>query len=142
MPASVLFVCVHNSARSQMAEAFLKKMAGDRVIVESAGFDPTTINPHVVTAMAEVGIDISRNKTQSVFELVRRGNYFGYVVTVCERAKEEDCPTFPGLSKRLHWDLENPEDYTGTAEEKLQKARVLRDRIRQLVGGFIIEYLI
>lgn len=142
MPVNVLFVCVHNSARSQMAEAFLKEMAGDRVSAESAGFVPTTINPHVVSVMAEVGIDVSRNKTQSVFDLVRKGNYYGFVITVCDRAKEEDCPTFPGLPKRLHWDLENPEDFTGTEAEILERIRVLRDRIRQLVGGFIIEFLI
>lgn len=141
MPVKVLFICVHNSARSQMAEAFLREMAGDRVAVESAGYEPSTINPLVVKVMAEIGIDLSKKGTQSVFSLAKRGVFFGYVITVCDRAREADCPIFPGIVKRLHWDLENPEDFTGTEEEIMQKVRDLRDLIKTLVGGFIQEYL-
>ena len=141
MIAKILFVCVHNSARSQMAEAFLQQLAGDRVFVQSAGFEPTAINPLVVKVMAEVGIDISEKGTQSVFSLVRKDAFFGYVITVCDRAKEADCPIFPGIVKRLHWDLENPEEYSGTEEEVLGKIRDLRDRIKTLVEGFIQESL-
>ena len=141
MPAKVLFICVHNSARSQMAEAFLNEMAGGKVLVESAGFEPTTIKPLVVKVMAETGIDLSEKSTQSVFSLVRNNTYFGHVITVCDRAREADCPIFPGVVRRLHWDLENPEDFSGTEEEVLEKVRALRDQIRTLVSGFIQEHL-
>ena len=133
----VLFVCVHNSARSQMAEAFLKHYGGDRFDVESAGYEPTHINPLVVEVMLEVDIDISNNKTQSVFELFRAGKFYGFIITVCNRARESDCPIFPGIARRLYWDLENPEDYEGTKQEKLERLRTLRDKIKKLVLEFI-----
>ncbi len=137
MKKKVLFVCVHNSARSQMAEAFLKHYGADGYEAESAGFEPTSIDPLVVEVMAEAGIDISKNITQSVFELYRAGRFFGYIITVCSRARESDCPTFPGIKRRLHWELENPEDYEGTREEKIERLRILRDRIKELVLDFI-----
>ena len=133
----VLFVCVHNSARSQMAEAFLKHYGGDRFDVESAGYEPTHINPLVVEVMSEVDIDISNNKTQSVFELFRAGKFYGFIITVCNRARESDCPIFPGIARRIYWDLENPEDYKGTKQEKLERLRTLRDKIKKLVLEFI-----
>ena len=136
----VLFICVHNSARSQMAEEFLRKFGGDEFEVESAGFIPTAINPLVVEVMKEEGIDLSDKSTKSVFDLVKAQNFYGYVVTVCNKAKETECPIFPGVPKRIHWDLENPEDFTGTEEEKLDKTRVLKDQIKQLVLKFIEEY--
>lgn len=136
----VLFICVHNSARSQMAEEFLRKFGGDEFGVESAGFIPTAINPLVVEVMKEEGIDLSDKSTKSVFDLVKAQNFYGYVVTVCNKAKETECPIFPGVPKRIHWDLENPEDFTGTEEEKLDKTRVLKDQIKQLVLKFIEEY--
>ncbi|PKM68272.1 MAG: arsenate reductase ArsC [Firmicutes bacterium HGW-Firmicutes-2] len=137
MKTKVLFVCVHNSARSQMAEAFLKKLGGDHFEVESAGFAPTKINPLVVEVMKEEGIDLSEKKTQSVFSLVKAQKFYGYVITVCNRAKETECPIFPGSPIRLHWDLENPEDYTGTHEEKLNKVRELKNQIKELIVDFI-----
>lgn len=137
MKKKVLFVCVHNSARSQMSEAFLKYYGADGYEVESAGFEPTWINPLVVEVMSEADIDISKNKTQSVFELFRAGKFFGYIITVCSRARESDCPIFPGIKRRIHWDLENPEDYEGTKEEKLERLRELRDKIKELVLEFI-----
>ena len=93
----VLFVCVHNSARSQMAEAFLKQLAGDRFEVESAGIEPGALNPIVVDAMKEIGIDISGNQTKDVFDFLKRGKAFSYVITVCDEASGERCPIFPGV---------------------------------------------
>lgn len=137
MKKKVLFICVHNSARSQMAEAYLKALGGDNYEAESAGFEPTTINPLVVEAMREEGIDLSEKATQSLYDLLKDARFFGVIITVCDRAKEMECPTFPGVAKKLHWELENPEDYTGTDEEKLEKVRSLRDRIKAHVQAFI-----
>src|SRR3989338_9622164 len=92
----VLFVCVHNSARSQIAEAFLKQMAGDKFEAESAGLEPGNLNPVVVEVMKEVGIDISQNKTKSVFDFYKQGRQYDYVVTVCDESQSGACPMFPG----------------------------------------------
>ena len=92
----VLFICVHNSARSQMAEAFLNEFAGERFEAESAGLEPGTLNPLVVKAMVEVGIDIAAKKTRSVFDLLRQGKWFGWVITVGHESQAEACPIFPG----------------------------------------------
>jgi arsenate reductase (thioredoxin) len=132
----VLFICTHNSARSQMAEAFLKKMGGDRFAVQSAGITPGEINPLAITAMAEIGIDISKNKTQSVFELVQKGELFEYVVAVCDQAAGL-CPIYPGFTNRLDWSFEDPSTFTGTWDEKLQKTRIVRERIRFQVEEWI-----
>ncbi|MCG8485691.1 MAG: arsenate reductase ArsC [Clostridia bacterium] len=137
MKKKVLFICIHNSARSQMSEEYLKKYGEDQFEVESAGLKPSSINPLVVEVMKEEGIDLSEKKTQSVFGLIKTQKFYGYVITVCNRSMEEDCPTFPGMPKRMHWDLEDPEKFTGTDEEKLEKVRKLRDKIKQLVLQFI-----
>ncbi len=129
----VLFICVHNSARSQMAEAWLKHLAGDRFEAYSAGIEPGELNPVVVLAMAEVGIDISRNRTKSVTELIEAGNRFDCVITVCDDAQAEACPVYPGVARRLHWSLPDPHAFLGTAEEKLAYVREIRERIRILV---------
>jgi arsenate reductase len=135
----VLFLCIHNSARSQMAAAFLRQMAGDRFEVESAGFEPGKLNPLVVRAMGEIGVDISRNGTQSVFDLFKKGRMFEYVVTVCDEATAERCPIFPGVTTRLHWSFTDPSTFTGTDQERLQKTIAVRDEIRQRVRGWIDE---
>lgn len=96
----VLFICEHNSARSQMAEAFLKQLGGKTFTVESAGLEPTTLNPLALEVMREVGIDISGNTPQSVFELFKQGNLYTHVITVCDQAAMK-CPVFPGLTQRL-----------------------------------------
>lgn len=132
----VLFICEHNSARSQMAEGFLKDLAGDGVSVESAGFEPTEINPLAVAVMKEVGIDISEKKTQNVFELFKKGNLYTHVITVCDETADK-CPVFPGLTKRLHWPFSNPENFAGTWEEKLEQARRLRDEIRDKIRHWL-----
>jgi len=140
MKIRVLFVCTHNSARSQMAEEFLRLFSGEKFEVESAGFEATVINPLVMQVMKEEGLDLTGKKTQSVFDLYKEGKFFGYVITVCNKAKESDCPIFPGHPRRIHWDLENPEDFIGTEEEKLEMVRKLRDKIIIMVREFIQEF--
>lgn len=135
----VLFVCVHNSARSQIAEAYLKQMAGDRFEVESAGFQPGPINPLAIETMGEEGIDISRNETSNVFDFYKEGRLYSHVITVCEDSKEADCPVFPGIAKRLHWGFPNPEEFQGAWESKLKQMRVLRESIKQQVKSFYQE---
>lgn len=132
----VLFVCVHNSARSQMAEALLNDIAGDRFQAESAGMEPGVLNHLAVEAMQEIGIDISHNKTKSVFAKYRQGELFSYVIAVCEET--QTCPIFPGLrTETLHWTFEDPESFGGTHEEKMAKIRQVRDAIRDKLDGFV-----
>ncbi|MGA2393158.1 MAG: arsenate reductase ArsC [Candidatus Lustribacter sp.] len=135
----VLFVCIHNSARSQMAEAFVNSLCGDRLQAESAGFEPRTLNPLAVEAMREVGIDISTNATKSVFDLFKRGRLYKYVVTVCDESSAEACPIFPGLVTRIHWSFADPSAFTGTPEERLARTRVVRDEIRATVQQWCDE---
>ena len=134
---TVLFTCVHNSARSQMAEAFLKSMGGEGLHVESAGLEPGKINPLAVEVMKEIGIDISRNATKSVFDLYIKDKLFQYVIAVCDEAALQRCPIFPGFATRISWILEDPSSFTGTHEEQLAKTRKVRDRIKELVMEFI-----
>lgn len=133
-----LFVCIHNSGRSQMAEALLKRVGGDRFEAESAGFEPGTLNPLVVEALGELGIDISKNETKSVFELHKQGRAYHYVVTVCDESSSERCPYFPGLVRdRLHWSFADPSSFQGTHEERLAKTRVVRDQIKAKIEEFV-----
>ena len=136
MPKDVLFICVHNSARSQMAEAYLRQFGGDAFHVESAGFEPTEINPLVVEIMAEDGIDLSGKKTQSVFELFQNGRTFKYVITVCDESEGGKCPLFPGMTHRLHLPFPDPAALTGSHEEKLTKLRGIRDAIKEKMREF------
>jgi len=136
---NVLFVCLHNSARSQMAEAFLNEMGGDRFLAESAGIEPGKLNPVAVEAMKDAGIDISENKTKSVFEFYRQGKYYDYVITVCEASAGERCPVFPGRVTRLHWEFEDPSAFQGTDRERLEKTKVVRNRIKEKIEKFITE---
>jgi arsenate reductase len=130
--SKVLFICVHNSGRSQMAEAYLKKIAGDHYNVESAGLEPANeINPLVVEVMKEEGIDISKNKIQSVFELFKTGKLYDHVITVCDGASEDKCPVFAGITKRWNWPFPDPAAVIGTDGEKMQKVREIRDMIKE-----------
>ncbi|MBN1869314.1 MAG: arsenate reductase ArsC [Candidatus Omnitrophica bacterium] len=135
----VLFVCVHNSARSQMAEAYLKQLAGDRFEVESAGLEPGNLNPLAVEVMREVGMDISHNKTKDVFDLFRQGRMYSYVITVCDESRNERCPLFPGVTQRLHWDIADPSALSGSWEEKLEQTREIRDQIKRKIERWIDE---
>ena len=122
----VLFLCTHNSARSQMAEGLLRHLAGDRFEVMSAGTEATFVRPEAVSAMAELGIDISGQEAETL------GRYldepFDYVVTVCDDANEA-CPVFPGAKNRLHWSFRDPSRATGSDEERLGEFRAVRDEI-------------
>ena len=133
----VLFICNHNSARSQMAEAFLNAMAGDRFEAESAGFEVRELNPLAVTVMQEIGIDISGNKTKEIFDLYRHGRSFSHEIKVCDRVREERCPLFPGMVKRIAWSFADPATLSGSEEEKLAATRRIRDEIRAAVAEFI-----
>jgi len=135
----VLFLCIHNSARSQMAAAFLKQIGGDRYEVESAGLEPGKLNPIVVAAMAGIGIDISGNETKSVFDLYKRGELFRYVISVCDAASAERCPVFPGVATRLNWSFADPSGFTGSEQERLRKTMVVRDEIREKVRQWVDE---
>jgi len=134
---NVLFVCVHNSARSQMAEAFLQKYGGDRFEVESAGLEPGQLNPLAVDVMKEAEIDISQNKTKSVFDLYKQNKLYGYVITVCDESQSERCPIFPGVAEKLHWSFADPSAFTGSREEKLKKTRQVRDQIEAKIKDWL-----
>jgi arsenate reductase len=134
----ILFVCLHNSGRSQMAEAFINYARVDGVIAESAGLAAGTLNPLVVESMKKIGIDISRNKTKTVADMLERGTAYDYVVTVCDGAAAERCPIFPGRGKRLHWDLSDPAAVTGTETERLERVGEIRDMIRSAVGDLLV----
>lgn len=135
----ILFVCIHNSARSQMAEAFVKKYGSEYFEPESAGLEPGKLNPNVVEVMKQIGIDISNNKTQSVFDLFKKGRLFNAVITVCDEASAEGCPIFPGRVKRLAWSFADPSTFSGTKEEILDKTALVRDEIEQKIFEFIAE---
>ncbi|MDD3374543.1 MAG: arsenate reductase ArsC [Candidatus Omnitrophica bacterium] len=137
MKKKVLFVCIHNSARSQMAEEILRKLASNRFEVESAGLEPGVINPLVVEVLKEQKIDISHKKTQSVSSLIESGKKYDYVVTVCDEASAERCPVFPGDAKRLHWGFEDPSKLQGTNQEKMQKISIIRDQIKDKIKQWI-----
>ncbi|MGA8474412.1 MAG: arsenate reductase ArsC [Candidatus Cybelea sp.] len=135
----VLFICVRNSARSQMAEAFLKRACGVQFQVESAGLEPGAVNPLAIATMKEVGVDISSNSTQSVFDVYRSGKLFSYVITVCDEASAEGCPVFPGTVIRLHWNIPDPAAITGSWEERLEAARPIRQMIADRVDAFCTQ---
>jgi arsenate reductase len=137
---NVLFLCVHNSARSQMAQAFLERHGDGRFEAESAGLEPGRLNPYVVRAMAEVGIDISRNQTRSVFDLFRAGKVFQVVVTVCSKEAAEKCPIFPGLSEKHHWPFADPSTFKGNDEEIMAQVRAVRDQIEAAVKEFVATH--
>jgi arsenate reductase len=135
----VLFVCIHNSARSQMAEAFLNKYGAGKYKGESAGLEPGKMNPSVVKVMKESGIDLSQKGTQSVFDLFQKGAQYNAVITVCDGASAEQCPIFPGRVKRVAWSFEDPSVFKGNEEEVLQHTREIRDEIEAAVQDFIRE---
>jgi arsenate reductase len=126
----VLFVCIHNSARSQMAEAFLNKLGGDIFETESAGIEKGVLNPLAIQVMKEAGIDISGNLTKEVGSFYKLGKQYDFVITVCDDASAENCLVFPGITKRLHWSFADPSQFEGTLESKLEKTRKVRDEIK------------
>jgi arsenate reductase len=130
MKKKVLFICVHNSARSQMAEAWLNRLCPEHFEAHSAGLEPGALNPLAVEAMHEIGVDISGKKTQSALDVFKSGQLFSYVITVCDESSAERCPIFPGATKRLHWSFPDPAAITGSHEERLNGVRKIRDQIR------------
>ncbi len=136
----VLFVCIHNSARSQMAEELLRKMAGDRFEVESAGLEPGNLNPFVVKVLKEEeGIDIAGKKTQAVFDLLKAGKTYTYVIAVCDGASAEKCPVFPGINKKIHWSFRDPSRFDGSDEEKIQRTREVKKEIEDKIQQWLKE---
>src|SRR5882757_9080192 len=135
----VLFICAHNSARSQMAAALLNETCGEFFDAQSAGLEPGTINPLVVEALLELGIDISKNTTQRVFDIWTSGQIFQFVVTVCSDVEAEGCPIFAGVTTRLQWPFDDPSKFTGTHEERLAGTRGVRDQIRTSIDSFCEE---
>lgn len=136
MKKKVLFLCTGNSCRSQMSEGWLRRLAGDQFDVVSAGTHPVGLNPYAVAAMQEVGIDISNHVSERVDPYL--GQEFDYVITVCDRV-EENCPTFPGASKMLHWSFEDPAKATGSYEQQMIVFKNIRDEIEEQIRRFITE---
>lgn len=134
MKKRVLFLCTHNSARSQIAEGLLRKMAGDEFEVFSAGTEQTSVRPLAIDAMREIGIDITGHRSKTLDEFA--GENFDYVITVCDRANES-CPVFPGTTERIHWSFDDPTAVTGTEEQKLRAFRTVRDAIQQRLRIFL-----
>ena len=124
----VIFICTHNSARSQMAEGLLRHLAGERYEVFSAGTQATRVNPLAIKAMAEKGIDISQHTSDHIDNYM--GMEFDYVVTVCDNANES-CPYFPTNKMKWHWSFEDPSAATGTEDERLAKFRAIREQIEK-----------
>ena len=122
-----------------MAEAFLNQIGGDQFEAHSAGLEPGTLNPVVVEAMAKVGVDISRNQTKSVFDYIKQGTLFAYVITVCDEASAERCPTFVGVTQRLHWSFPDPSALSGTVEAKLETTCKIRNQIRAKIQSWCDE---
>ena len=137
----ILAICIHNSARSQMTEEFIRTCAGDSVEVESAGIEPGPVNPVVAELLLEDGIDIRNKATQSVFDLHRAGNAYDYVIAVCDPEAAEKCPIFPAERKRLHWPFPDPSKASGTQEEQFETIRPIRDQIRETVAAFVRDEL-
>ena len=130
----VLFLCTGNSCRSQMAEGFLGHLAGNQFEIFSAGTHPSRVNPRAITAMAELGVDISNHKSQSIDEFLDQN--FDYVITVCDSARET-CPVFPNSNQSLHWSFEDPAEATGTEEQVMQVFRKVRGQIREKIQMFV-----
>jgi arsenate reductase len=139
MKKKVLFVCIHNSARSQMAEAFLNQSCPEEFEAQSAGIEPGRLNPVVVEAMREAGIDISSNKTKAVSDMIQSGQAFSHVITVCDETSAERCPIFPGGTTRLHWGFADPSSFKGTHDEVLKRTREVRDAIQRKVENWCAE---
>jgi arsenate reductase len=116
-----------------MAEAWLNHLCGERFYAQSAGLEPGSLNPLVVQVMKEAGIDISQNKTKSVFDFFKAGDIFSHVITVCDESSAEKCPVFPGVTNRLHWSFLDPSILTGSQEEKIEAVRKIRDDIKNAI---------
>lgn len=133
----VVFLCTGNTARSQMGEAFLRKYAGDRFEVYSAGFDPRPIHSYAIKVMNELGFELSEQHPKDLNQYLGKV-HFGIIITMCQKA-EEDCPTIPGISTRLNWGFEDPAAFQGNEEEKIAKFREIRDEINAKIKEWLKE---
>ena len=133
----VLFVCVHNSARSQMAEELLRKIAGNKFEAESAGLEPGALNPYVIEVLKEEGINIAGKRTKSAFDLLKAGRHYTYVITVCDATSAEACPVFPLREERFHWSFPDPSKFVGTDEEKVEQIREIKNQIKAKIEEWI-----
>ncbi|MEI8133640.1 MAG: arsenate reductase ArsC [bacterium] len=136
MKKRILFVCIHNSARSQMAEELMRKICGPDTETESAGLTPGALNPLAIEVLLAEGIDIRGKETRDVFDVYKSGKLFSHVITVCDEASAERCPIFPGVVKKLHWSFPDPSQFEGTWEEKLQQTRDVRESIKEKIFEF------
>lgn len=132
----ILFVCIHNSARSVMAEAFINELCGNTFEAQSAGIEPGKLNPIVREVMGEIGVDVSGHQPRAVADVIESGQQFSYLITVCDETSAERCPIFPGSGQRLHWGFPDPSALQGTQEEKLAETRKIRDKIKEQVKTF------
>lgn len=133
----ILFICGHNSGRSQIAEAYLRTLGKNFFEVKSAGLNPSEfVNPLVIEVMKEENIDLSAQKPKAAFDFVKTGELFSYVITVCDKETDENCPVFPGIQRRENWPFPDPAKAMGTYEEKLNQVRKIRDDIKSK----LVEY--
>lgn len=145
MKPRVIFICIHNSGRSQMGEGWLRHLAGDRFEVASAGLESGKLNPLVVKSMAEAGVDISAHYAKKAQDLIDAGEKYDIVITVCDETNAERCPVFPAsgtsgkTARRLHWGFPDPSALTGSEEEKLAGIRPIRDAIKQRLQTWLSE---
>jgi arsenate reductase (thioredoxin) len=130
----VLFICIHNSARSQMAEAMLRAFAGDRFEVFSAGIEASTVRPEAIAVMDEIGLDIRQQESKTLERYL--GQPFAWLITVCDTARQQ-CPVFPGVEQTAHWGIDDPADVSGTEEERLLAFRMARDELRNRIRLFV-----
>ena len=136
----VLFICVHNSGRSQIAETLLWNLARDKFYVESAGLEPKPINPLVIEVMKELGFDLSKKHSKSVFDFYKQGRLYDYVISLCDDYNEKKCPVFPGIVKRYHWPFFDPEMLTGNDKEKKAALRNIVNQIKNKLESWIKEF--
>ena len=134
-PQRVIFVCTHNSARSQIAEGLLRALGGDRFEVFSAGTEATGVRPEAISVMAEIGIDIGEQQSKTLEPFL--GESFAWLITVCDQAKES-CPTIPGVSQQVHWSIDDPSSVEGDEATRLDAFRDARDRLRDRMHMFIL----
>jgi arsenate reductase (thioredoxin) len=132
-----MFICIHNSARSQMCEAFVRHYADSQFDVHSSGIESGNLNPLVVKAMEEIGISMAGQYAKPVKEYIARNEHFDYVVTVCDESNAERCPLFPGKHERLHWGFPDPSALSGTEAEKMAGIRPIRDAIEHKVKNWL-----
>ncbi len=136
----IMFVCIHNSARSQMCEAFVRTFAGDRFEVESSGIEAGHLNPLVVEAMEEIGISMEGHYAKPAQGYVDRAEAFDYVVTVCDEANAERCPIFPTTGHPIHWPFPDPSALSGTHDEQLASIRLIRDEIERTIRQWLTTH--